>query len=411
MDYNNSLNNSLTPQQWLGYLKQLEDSNGKESRFLVSLHNGKTYQVLSDAELKAAGSKVHQLSTLEIMTISQRIFFQAERQYGTHSPDMNVQTIFALNHQISKLGERLIAMREVNRNQIGNRAIRSIGWTFAALASVAGYGKDFETFMLESHQNFEKESVELRNILNSIQQSQIVKEVDKRLKLIPKTILEIQKDINEESLMEFISMHMMRNIEESRSMDQQCTPIFDKDMRRGVTFIRMDLQNKIADESPIPFKNLSSQLKVQMGTAALAELTEKPEDKRWESILQVAATQTSLTALFNSLKGIFISNITSDVWQEGDNFKSLVLEFGENLPPINLEIIRNPYTSEIEKVKVEIVGIGDIVKKTQETFEEDKGEIIVPQAIISKMTYFITLSEFKQPMIKDLSVSITSHCK
>jgi hypothetical protein len=266
-----------------------------------------------------------------------------------------------------------------------------------------GFEANFQLRLRKNREVHNLQCHDVQDHIYSMQESQMIKEIE-LLKQNPETVLKAKNEIDENEIVQFLTRHIKTNMGESK---ERPSYIFDKDISRGITFTRKDLTNKIADKNPIPFKDLESSLKVEMGMAALAELTQKSEDKCWEGILQASVTQTSLTALLNSLKGVFLQNISSQTWFDGNECQSLVLDFGENIPPIQLEIIRNEHTSEIQQVKVEVIAIGDILKRT--SGDEIGGKVMISPAVVAKLNYSITLSEeSKEPIIQNLSIDLAS---
>lgn len=402
---------NISPQEWVHLLKTVSSSHQTtDHQYLVVSKDGRTFQVMTATEIADASGEIHRLSLEEIITISKDVFDEALTAYRSHSPQMDARTFLNITKQISSHLEQLITAREDKRNQISKKALRGIGWTLsAAAASISKIGESFYQNMQQDYQDFQKENMKFRKIAHSFKNSPFIKEMNERLELVPKLVAQSKDSIQEQDIIEFLNMHMIKGLQERQENPSAlCLVIFAEDMKRGITFQRTDTQKQIEDKLPVPPKELLPDQKVEAGVHAILELLEgKQKDVYWEVPLEVAATQTSLNALFDHIKGPFVVQITSRTWKEEGKNMALLFAFTDELPPVHFEIMRNP-SGEIFAVLVEVEGAADIVKG--EPFQTNKElEVIAPRAILGKLAYTITLSENHAPEVSNVIIQLKSN--
>ncbi len=114
------------------------------------------------------------------------------------------------------------------------------------------------------------------------------------------------------------------------------------------------------------------------------------EEKAWEPILQVAATQTSLSAAFQQIKGDLLDLGTQIAWSDGSN---LIPQLPGDLPPAKLEIIRDE-SGKITKVNVLVESKVNLVKS-------DTEEVVMDGAITTSLRYSITMGDDGKPVFSD----------
>jgi hypothetical protein len=403
---------NISPQEWVNLLQTVCSSHQTtDHQDLVVSKEGRNFQVMTATEIIDASDKIHRLSLEEIINISKDVFDEALTAYRSHSPQMDARTFLNITKQISSHLEQLITAREAKRNQISKKALRGLGWTLsAAAASISKIGESFYQNMQQDYQDFQKENMKFRKIAHSFKNSPFIKEMNDRLERVPKLVAQSKNSIQEKDIIGFITQHMQNALKEKQENPSAfCLDIFASDIKRGIIFHRTDAQKQIEDKTPVPPKELLPDQKVEAGVHAILELIEgNPKDVYWEVPLEIAATQTSLNALFDFIKGPFVVQITSRTWKEEGKQMALLFAFTDELPPVHLEIMRNS-EGEIFAVLVEVEGAADIVKGEPYQPTNQGVEVIAPRAILGKLAYTITLAENHAPEISNVIVQLKSN--
>ncbi|CUI16925.1 conserved hypothetical protein [Candidatus Protochlamydia naegleriophila] len=192
------------------------------------------------------------------------------------------------------------------------------------------------------------------------------------------------------------------------SRDTPYTLQFKKDMERDIQFKRKDLAQKINDQSPFPNiqprenDDISQVLaaRVNKGVEGIKALIIHENDKKWEKIIQSACTQSSLNIIFDAPLLLFTIASAPHQWEEeGRNFKA-VLRFPDQLPPIQLEVIRDPESQAIQKVNFVVEGETNIVRESLDNVNSDLETSIEAPGIKGSIHYSITLGENDAPVIE-----------
>ncbi len=399
----------ISPQNWINLLKQVDSSHQTtQHQYLVSTKNGKNFQVMSQKEIIDAGSSIHKLSLAEIVQISKKCFDRLQTDYQLKREDG--YTLLNLTKQIADHTERLIDAREQKRNQLSKKVARGIGWGLSLAASMTNVETSFYENMQQDYDTFQKANQEFRKTMNSLRDSKSIQELTKRLAKVPQMVVDVKESISEDHIGQFLTLEINKQLKNGSLK----TPldIFSNDINRGINFLREDDVLEIEDKIPIPEKKLDANQKLTVSFDSLRELvlsnpnTEKREP--WLASLQVAISQTSLNALFGDLKGFFTTHIGSSTWKENLKNTGLTLNFSNEFPPIHLEVIRHPETKEITQVNITMQGTLDILK-IEHSQLETTGQLIVPQALLGRLSYSITLNEKNVAEISNVSFNLKSN--
>lgn len=240
----------------------------------------------------------------------------------------------------------------------------------------------------------EKSPIEDANILNQI-------------KNLPNLLADLSSRLKDEDRLEVLKDRM----KEDYPTDQDYVDLFKKDMERGVTFVIRDSTSSENDDfKPQPSNELSQDEKFATGTKVLQNLLSNESDKKWEKVLQLVATQTSLNNLFDGPMMMFNATAASSAWiGENGGYHVLRAAFPDALPPIYLEIIRNETTKEIEALNVRVEGSLDIISYNSSISINADKKIRQEEAIQGSLTYRVTLDENDRPIISDLHSNLETN--
>lgn len=431
---NTNINKTTDYNKWIGVLEEAAKSRekGQKHQYIV-VSGGREYSVIDPSKIHEQNPK---LSLPQIVKISQEKFEELKNEFK--EGNINAEVFAKLSNKISSNTKKLIEGREAKPNQFGLKLARGIARVTSFMnlfiSSVPGvYGfsrlnqQDFQqasndiSKLNQQEKDFQQDIQRLKgnirqiekDTLNEVEKEEFQKKITTQIGQIPTIVEEIRKDPNlsDENRQNNLQMTMMKSYPKDNDEDPYVTQ-FKKDVKRGsVAFLRKDDYLKIEDERPHPFYPLGEvgDKVVEEGAEALKALF-KPGtgDERWEKALQLAVSQISLLRVFSAPQGRFNNeSATNDVrWKNPEDEISYTLkaEFSHNLPPFELEIIRDPKTNAIKEVKVKVEGTLDIVRKSDEF--EPTSEIVAAKAITGKLTYSLTLDDNNHPVISDLHSSL-----
>lgn len=188
---------------------------------------------------------------------------------------------------------------------------------------------------------------------------------------------------------------------------------FAKDIPRKNTFLRsdekLDIHDKIAHPPP------EAKAKISDAAHAIAQLISTEKDQDWIPVLQLAVAQTNLNGAFLRPR-VELTEWGSQVsWDEKGKDYRVIPDFPDQLPPVQLEIIRDNDGS-IQQVKVLVEGSLNLVKKDVSRGSEDnenepvieKEQVIVEGAVIISLSYTLTIEE-DRAVITDLKCENKTH--
>lgn len=226
----------------------------------------------------------------------------------------------------------------------------------------------------------------------------------KKLDHLPFILQDIQKQYTDHRRQELINAQMLADWRDGENIPLESRPLYDRefenDIQAGASFQRIDRASNIEDKERLPLLKLHTNSRVKEGAAFLKELIKKPEDQRWEMILQLAVTHASLFTAFKAVLAAFNVDAAKIQWEKNGKYYSIKSVFSDTFPPIILEIIRHSQYETIEKVIVTVRGSLDIV--SYNTARHDDLRIIIPKAITEELHYSISFGEDNRPMISNL---------
>lgn len=188
---------------------------------------------------------------------------------------------------------------------------------------------------------------------------------------------------------------------------------FAKDMPRKNTFLRSDKNLGIHDQAAHPTP--VSKAKISDAAIAIAQLIKTEKDQDWIPVLQLAVSQTNLNGAFLRPR-VELTELGSKVtWDEEGKDDRVMPEFPDQLPPVQLEIIRDKDGS-IQQVKVLVEGSLNLVKRDVSRGREDpqndrlmeKEQVIVEGAVKTSLSYTLTLED-NRPVINDFKCENTTN--
>ena len=180
---------------------------------------------------------------------------------------------------------------------------------------------------------------------------------------------------------------------------------FERDIKNGASFKRIDPVLNIEDHEPLPPPYLDSKKRVEEALALLQELLKKTEDQKWNSILQFSVTHATLITAFRLPLSTYNIEASKVQWESEGKYDSIKSVFSKNSPPVVVEVIRSPQNGLIEKVKVIVKGSIDIVSYHPGEKEADQ-KTIAPDALKIELKYAIIFDEKNQPLIQELQTQM-----
>ncbi len=359
------------------------------------------------------GEQDEKLSIQEITDISksQLEFLSDSYKEG----NIDIKKFYNLSGKISDLTERLIDARTAKRNEPLKVLGRQIAYVVSAFASLFGISA-FKS-LKESDKAFRDETKEIKKSLAKAKETAENRVLeDRRTKIaqltkkIPAIVEQAKGVATKKEVEQLLTKKIVEDLKAGIDFSRESpyAPQFKKDMERNIQFKRKDLAQNINDQSPFP--NIQpdenddvSQIlaaRVNKGVEGIKALIIHENDKKWEKIIQSACTQSSLNIIFDAPLLLFPVASAPHVWQEGErNFKA-VLRFPDQLPPIQLEVIRDPESQAIQKVNFVVEGETNIVRESLDNVASDMETSIEAPGIKGSLHYSITLDENDAPVIE-----------
>ncbi len=392
----------INAQKWKEILEVVVKSQANEkgrqplpSQYVVV--NGKQYQY---AEQDKIGER-KKLSVKEVVNVSKEALEGAAKEKDVDWEKLEKQTT-----EITNYLQQLVEAREGKRNQRYKRFFRTVALILSAVASVVLIGIPFLILLRRADQKFALEIQSLRKELFLLRYNP---KIQQELGHLPSVLENLPRFIKDDNRQEQLQQQLQKDLKESEL--GKIAPQFKKDMNRGVSFQRKDETLKIKDSLVQPSLKLAGERRIKQGQALLKRLLKSEQDKKWEQVLQLVASQTSLNTLFDQIILFFNldAGMNSDLhWEDQGNSYALKTAFSEQLPPIEIEVIRNAQKN-IEKIKVRVKGALDIGY-----YNTRNGEIIeavAPKAIKGELEYEVTLVEDHSPVVSGLKTRLEANLK
>jgi hypothetical protein len=370
--------------------------------YLCTSQDGQSIEVVASDQLNASRHQLPISKIVETSVIQLEGLRRSRSQGSLSEAEFQSQAT-----DIKTLTDRMIDLRAEKRNRFGWIMLRAIAYAIAAVATLLfGLGIPLWRSLSKRDADFTKETALFQKQISDAYLSATINEaevIQQHLGRIPAILDEEKKHVSDSLRATVIEGSMQDSYPKDR--DSAVAPQFEKDVLRGQRFVRKDKEQGIDDAMPLPPKDLSSEKKVEQGAALLNELV-REGDENWRVPLQLAASQTSLNALFFRIKGMLALSEEAGIvsWQDPDSQRSFLLasQFSsDSLPPIHLEIVRNETTRAIEKVKVRVSDSLNLVAREQDN--SGKAIMVAPHAITAELEYSITLGKNQEPVISELA--------
>jgi hypothetical protein len=306
---------------------------------------------------------------------------------------------------------KLIAAREAKRNQPIKRWLRSIAIVLSVLFSFVVIGIPFFLKLQNEDKKFKAEIDQLKEAVLQANQTDVQVMLLKKLDNIPFILNKIKERYKDHGRQELINSQIRNDWQDNEKIPVDSrTPYdeeFERDIKKGASFQRIDKILNIEDQQPLPLHQSNGDLSVQEAASFLKELLKKPEDQRWLPVLQIAATHASLLTAFKAALSAFNIDFASVQWEANGQYYSIKSIFSNRSPPVVLEIIRHPKNETIEKVNVTIKGSMDIV--SYHTAGNEDPKMLIPGAITEELTYSIAFGEDHLPVVNALHSHMKSN--
>lgn len=392
--------NRITPQDWISILKTAEARKKKtHPTFFTNLSESPQEQI--DPFSRFSLAQFVELSLLKLKEIREEYL----------KNEIDETTYIALSNDIADYTFKLIAAQEEERNHSLRQWLRKAALALSALFSLVLIGIPFFLKLRREEKNFEAEIDQFRQAVVQACKANSHARLLRQLTHIPSMLEKIKAHYTDHRREELINTQMREDWLEYQRIPVEsrpsCDEEFEKDIKRGASFRRIDKALNIEDKERIPPLHLDAHQRVQKAVAFLKELIKTPEDRRWEQILQLSVTHACLTTTFKAILSAFNIDETSIQWEENGKYYSIKSVFSDEFPPVILGIMRHPKTKTIEKVLVAIKGSLDIV--SYNTAGNELPRMIVPNAITEELKYLITFGEDHLPLISNLHSHIESH--
>lgn len=429
----------VNPDAWIKVLdsavsSRIRDAKGKEgSHKYIVLTGSQQYDVKEKSEI--IKDKSFKLPLNRIVDISKAQAQELDKQFknGGISPTEYKQKM----DRIVYFTNDLIQGRVDKRYSF----LRLLAYVTSAAASVFLVGIPFFVSLLRGDKKFQDDIASLKREVNTIKPLMTTgvsvspqtgaKSSEDIKSILQEVIPEIIKPeiLTDDYLMNTILQPSVdKDIEEYKSRGRVTS--FEMDAKRPLSFIRNDSELNVKDESPQPppldltgtdgdsYKEEAKKTERFINAALLIDALVKNEteedQKTWNGALQSVVNQTVLNSLFFEVKALY--NPTAEKygimeWHdvEGKNHKVLP-KFPGDLPPVNLEIIRDPDTKKIKEVQITVNGFLDMVEEIREENKKIGEEVIVPKAIEGKLKFTIALDNGKA-VVRDVHSSLTTSLK
>jgi hypothetical protein len=392
----------VTSQEWISILKRAAASQSPEAE--GSLHRdtvakGMQYGTAIQSEMDASTSP---LTISQIVDISMTKLKEIREKYLRD--EIKEIDYINLTSDIVDPTLQLIAAWEAKKNHSVKEVLRRIALVASALLSLVLIGIPFFFILRKQERAFKAEIDRLKQAIFQANEVNSQAMVLKKLSNIPAILEEIKKRYTDHRRQELINDQLVADWEDYEKVPVESRPPYDeefeRDIKKGACFRRIDRVLNIEDQVPIPSPRLEGSQRVQQALSSLQALLKQPEDRRWAEVLQVAVTHASLlTAFLAALSAINI-DVASVQWEANGQYYSIKATFSNQSFPVILEIIRHPKTGNIEKVNVTVKGSMDIVR--YHTMGDENPQIIIPGAITEELKYSIAFGQNNRPVISDL---------
>lgn len=392
----------VTNQEWISILKraaesQTPEAEGRAHRMIVA--RGMQYGTASQGERDAATSL---LTISQIVDISMTKLKEIREKYLRD--EIKEIDYINLTSDIVDPTLQLIGTWEAQRNHSIKEILRRIALVASALFSLVLIGIPFFIILRKQEKAFKAETEQLNQAIFQANEANSQAMVLKKLSNIPAILEEIKKRYTDHRRQELINDQLVADWEDYEKVPLESRPPYDedfeRDIKKGACFRRIDRALNIEDQMPIPSPRLDGRQRLQQALTSLQALLKQPEDRRWAEVLQVAVTHASLLTAFLAALSAINVDVASVQWEANGQYYSIKAAFSNQSFPVILEILRHPKTGIIEKVNATVKGSMDIVR--YHTTGDENPQVIIPRAITEDLTYSIAFGQNNRPIISDL---------
>lgn len=219
------------------------------------------------------------------------------------------------------------------------------------------------------------------------------------------------KNIAKSTLIDYLK----ESVEEYAKIESDLKIIgqFKADVKRGQAMLREDPYFGILDlnavPSPLSIKQneLDPESLVLIGSNAIEELChpKNEHNQLFIPLIQMAASQTSLNAIF-MMKGMLLEPGSKYTFENGTDRFNWTPELSDGSRLIKIQVIRNPDTHDIEKIRVKVQGGIDIIEQQMTNATDDHVNPIVAKDVITgELIYDIGVDEKGNPLLTNFSLN------
>lgn len=368
----------------MGGLKS--DKLGKKELEVLNIIQGKTRSVFSNLFAKKTESSYSNLKPLVEYIV---------RSVETQIKEPN----FPLKEEIKKIHKAVEALGYLQAEEVGREKLQNVKDISLSMNILGAYSEKLES--LVEHKELERKNKEIEAKQKKV--TTLTKSAENE---IPELVQDTKDMIPKEEMLEKLKNRMIADYPKPSDVN---VPQFVRDMVGLMTFCIKDPYNAINDETQQPPLDLPKEKRIEKGISMIHEVCKNEKDRKWEIALQLIANQTSLNIIFAGPKGFF-NMAHADSFKDPVDNKNLVLSLElSNSIPINLTIIRNPITNEIDHVDVEVKGFMDLTS-VEESSQKLRG-VLIPKVIEGKLNYTVKMDENNRPIILNFDAGITSQIK
>lgn len=282
----------------------------------------------------------------------------------------------------------------------------------SAILSPLLIGIPFFLKMKREDEKLIKQQNQFKEQIEKAKESNFQVLVKAKLEELPSLVDRINKEFTDKRKQALLNKQIFADWEEDNALlsEEKASfdPEFERDIKSGATFIRIDRSLNIEDKEPVPAKDLGREQRVEKGLLLLDELLVKPADLRWREILQLLVTHANLLTAFKAALSAFNISVTHIQWEASGLCYSLKAVFSDDYPPVIIEVKRHLERNNIERVDVKVKGSMDIVIVNLEGKESPK--MVFPHVVSESLTYFVSFDEKTElPRVEHLHSELAMH--
>lgn len=374
---------------WINVLKGAADAiiAGQPHKYIAAKSEGRSFRLIDSSKINEANPK---LSIREIVDISKAKLQELGEAF--EEGKITAAEFTSQSRQISQYTRELIDGRVEKREQ--SAGLRSAARVAAFVFGFVVGGVILDYLFKRMDKDFEKEIAGLRK---DIREATPLHHGAER---VAEILVKVQEEITDDARLKALQDQLRQDVQ-VKDKDASGTYIhqFAKDMKRFYSFFVSDPYSGMDGKVAQPVGNLQGSARVAEGAKVLQGLFGSEQDTLWESALQAAINQATISSLYGEILSEFNGGDASKIeWIDSTGRdRALALSPGE-IPPIRMEIIRNK-AGEIIRVDVEVEGSLSF---------SNGSKIIQPDVVKCSLKYSMVLDDQNQPVIKKLTSTMTT---